>query len=61
MVTPFGHFSLYYRQEGGQVRVERSLELFTTRIRPDQYADFRAFLQRVDEAESQALLLAPGG
>jgi len=59
IVTPFGHYSLYYRQEPGQVRVERSLELFRGRVSPQRYAEFREFLQRVDEAESQALLLAP--
>ncbi|MEZ6188746.1 MAG: hypothetical protein R3F62_27555 [Planctomycetota bacterium] len=60
LVTPHGQFSLLYRQEAGRVTVERSLELFRGRVEAKDYPAFREFLQQIDEAESRALLLAPG-
>ncbi|MBX3246939.1 MAG: hypothetical protein KF901_07145 [Myxococcales bacterium] len=45
------------REEGGQLVVERSLDIPMMRVAPGDYADFAAFCRAVDEAEQREIPL----
>lgn len=56
--THIGQFSLHHVREGdGRLRIERLLTLRPGRVTPAEYADFREFLSRIDEAERRTLPL----
>lgn len=60
--TPFGRVRLSYRLEEGKVVCEGEVALTASRVKAGEYAAFRAFLGRVDQAfERKVLLRAPGG
>jgi hypothetical protein len=49
--TPFGRYALSVREEAGTLVVDRRAILPPRRIDPEDYPDFRAFAQRIDDAE----------
>ncbi len=57
--TPFGSFSVAVEQRGLQVTVRSNLEITTTRVTPDQYAQWQVFCNTVDSAFSHRLLVEP--
>jgi cellulose synthase operon protein C len=48
--TPFGRVRLTQRLEGGKLVAEGELVLTRARVKAEDYAAFRAFLGRVDQA-----------
>jgi len=59
--TPFGTFAVRWRLDGSAVVVERELRLFTSRIAPDEYAQFRDFAAALKAADGQFVLLQQEG
>jgi tetratricopeptide (TPR) repeat protein len=59
LTTPFGSFSITVEQKALEVTVKSHLEITTTRVTPDQYAQWQAFCNSVDSALSHRLLVKP--
>lgn len=57
--TPFGDFSVTYREQPGQVAVSSRVMLKKTRISPKEYPAWRSFCEQVDAAMSPRLVLKP--
>jgi transglutaminase-like putative cysteine protease len=57
----FGRFRLEVEADGETVRVHSFLDVTRSRIAPDDYQSFRAFLGEVDAALDDRLTVAPGG
>ncbi len=57
--TPHGRLSLSWRRDGDRVVVESTVVLSQSRIPPGEYASFRTFLGRIDQALDQKLVLRP--
>jgi transglutaminase-like putative cysteine protease len=58
--SAFGRFHLDVRVDGGLVRVRSFLDVERSRIAPDQYARFRAFLGEIDATLQERLLIGTG-
>jgi len=58
--SAFGRFHLDVRVDGGLVRVRSFLDVERSRIAPDQYQRFRAFLGEIDATLQERLLIGPG-
>jgi len=56
--TPYGEFSWTAREVRGRLVIEESFAVPQQRVPPSRYAEFADFARRVDEAESQELVLA---
>jgi hypothetical protein len=48
--SPFGHYKLSVREDGGQVICEAEVALTVDRVSAEDYPKFRAFLGRMDQA-----------
>jgi tetratricopeptide (TPR) repeat protein/transglutaminase-like putative cysteine protease len=59
--SPFGSYSIETRQEGGKVLVSNRLALAVSRVKPEQYAEFRKFCQAADAAFEPRLVLGVRG
>ncbi|QRN95646.1 DUF3857 domain-containing protein [Archangium violaceum] len=55
--TPFGRVRLTYRQEGNQLICEGEVALTAARVKADDYAAFRSFLNRVDQGFARKVIL----
>jgi hypothetical protein len=55
--TPFGRVRLTYRQEGNQLLCEGEVALTAARVKADDYASFRSFLNRVDQGFARKVTL----
>jgi len=49
--TPFGIYRRVYTRKGATLEVRRVLQLRTTRISKEQYAEFRKFVDQIERAE----------
>jgi transglutaminase-like putative cysteine protease/tetratricopeptide (TPR) repeat protein len=58
--SAFGRFHLDVRVDGGLVRVRSFLDVERSRIAPDEYARFRAFLGEIDATLQERLLIGSG-
>jgi len=58
--SAFGRFHLDVRVDGGLVRVRSFLDVERSRIAPDEYARFRAFLGEIDATLQERLLIGAG-
>jgi hypothetical protein len=58
--SAFGRFHLEVSADGDVVRVKSFLDVARSRIAPDEYARFRAFLGEIDEALQTRLVVGPG-
>jgi tetratricopeptide (TPR) repeat protein/transglutaminase-like putative cysteine protease len=54
---PFGTVTLSVKQEGSKVTVSTKVSLAKSRVSPQEYAEFRAFCQKVDAALGQRLAI----
>ncbi|MBL4849908.1 MAG: DUF3857 domain-containing protein [Planctomycetes bacterium] len=59
--TPFGVYRRVYKRVGDVLEVRRVLELRTTRIPKERYAEFRAFVETIERAERARPVLDFGG
>ena len=59
--SPFGSYAIDARQEGGKVFVSNRLALAVSRVKPEQYAEFRKFCQAADAAFEPRLVLGVRG
>ena len=59
--SPFGSYSLEARQDAGKVIIESRLALSLSRVRPEQYVEFRKFCQAADAAFEPRLVLGVRG
>ena len=59
--TSFGTYSLKVEKEDGNIITRSTLSIAVERIKPEDYAAWRAFCLKVDEAQRSRLALAPGG
>ncbi|HET9451797.1 MAG TPA: DUF3857 domain-containing protein, partial [Aggregicoccus sp.] len=59
--TPFGRVRLVQRLEAGQLVAEGELALTTARVKADDYAAFRAFLGRIDQAFARKVTAVRAG
>ena len=59
--STLGSYSVEARQESGKVIVSSRLALAVSRVRPDRYAEFRAFCQAADAAFEPRLVLGARG
>ncbi|MBF5046586.1 DUF3857 domain-containing protein [Aggregicoccus sp. 17bor-14] len=59
--TPFGRVRLTQRMENGQLVAEGELALTTARVKAEDYAAFRAFLGRIDQAFARKVTAVSGG
>jgi hypothetical protein len=57
--TPFGTVVLEAKQEGAKVVVKSQLALKKQRVAPSEYAAFRDFCQKADDALSQRVVVGP--
>ena len=57
--SSFGSVSIEVTSEGGKVTVVSKLSLTKSRIKPAEYAAFRDFCLKADEALSQRLVYRP--
>ena len=55
--TPFGRVRLGFRQEGNQLICDGEVALTAARVKADDYAAFRSFLGRVDQAFARKVTL----
>jgi hypothetical protein len=55
--TPFGRYSISVEQSAGKVVVKTSLAFKKSRIKPAEYAAWRAFCERADRALMQRLVV----
>jgi tetratricopeptide (TPR) repeat protein/transglutaminase-like putative cysteine protease len=55
--TPFGRLRLTFRQEGHQLICDGEVAITAARVEADDYAAFRAFLGRVDQAFARKVTL----
>ena len=58
--STFGRFHLEVSADGDVVRVKSFLDVARSRIAPDEYARFRAFLGEIDAALQTRLVVGPG-
>jgi transglutaminase-like putative cysteine protease len=58
--SAFGRFHLEVSADGDVVRVRSFLDVVRSRIAPDEYARFRAFLGEIDAALQAKLVVGPG-
>lgn len=56
-LSPFGSYSINYRQEGLSITTTFKFELKVTRIEADEYADFQDFLQEIDSKLNTPLII----
>jgi hypothetical protein len=56
----FGALHVVWTQTGRQVQVERELVLSSTRVEPQEYGEFRAFAQAVEEADRRTAPVRKG-
>jgi cellulose synthase operon protein C len=59
--SPFGSYSVEARQDAGKVSVTSRLVLAVSRVRPEQYPEFRAFCLAADAAFEARLALGAQG
>jgi tetratricopeptide (TPR) repeat protein len=59
--TPFGIYRRVYTRKGGTLEVRRVLQLRTTRVSKDKYAEFRRFVDQIERAERARPVLDFGG
>jgi hypothetical protein len=59
LTTPVGYVELEIVSEGGKVVVKSKLAITKSRIPPAEYAAFRDFCQKADDALSQRLVVGP--
>src|SRR5262249_30080265 len=57
----FGSYERTFQASAGKVAMEERLDLSRCRVPPDHYAEFAAFVQAVDQAQSGAVDLKPKG
>ena len=57
--STFGSYSLEVENAKGVVKLHAQFELAVTRVHPQDYAAFRAFLSEVDKALGQRLIVKP--
>jgi tetratricopeptide (TPR) repeat protein len=55
--TPFGHYALHCSQDGAKVDCEGEVALTVDRVKAADYAAFRAFLGRLDQAFGRKVTL----
>jgi hypothetical protein len=55
--TPFGAFSLSAENAGGKVILKSKIAINKSRIKPAEYAAWRAFCASADRAFSQRLII----
>jgi hypothetical protein len=58
--SSFGRFHLEVSGDGDVVRVKSFLDVARSRIAPDEYQRFRAFLGEIDAALQSRLVVGPG-
>ena len=59
LTTPVGFVELEVSNEGSKVVVKSKLAITKSRIAPSEYAAFRDFCQKADDALSQRLVIGP--
>ena len=59
--TPFGTYSLKVERQDGKIITRATLSIAVERIEPKDYAAWRAFCLKVDEAQRTRLALTRGG
>ena len=57
--APFGEFSLRWRRDGAEIVIERELVWKQPRIDPADYGAFRQFVDAVQKADAQLLVVQP--
>ncbi|MEM1414432.1 MAG: DUF3857 domain-containing protein [Myxococcota bacterium] len=57
----FGRVSVRYAQRGSTVEIETNVVLTQARIAPDEYEDFRGFVERADALLRERVAIRPGG
>lgn len=55
--SPFGSYSVQARVEGQSIRFQRDLEISAPRVPAEDYARFKRFVDDVEEARAQRILL----
>ncbi len=55
--TPFGSFSMTWRAEGDRIVVERQLQIERSRIAPEQYAEFREFVEAIRQSDGRVIVV----
>jgi hypothetical protein len=55
--TPFGRFAVAFEESAGRVVVKSSLAFKKARIKPSEYAAFRAFCEAVDRGFGQTMVV----
>jgi hypothetical protein len=55
----FGQYSLSFVREGKGLKIERSLTLAPSRVKPEDYPKFLEFLRQVDAAEDRPIVVEP--
>ena len=58
--SSFGRFHLEVSGDGNVVRIKSFLDVARSRIAPDEYQRFRAFLGEIDDALQSRLVVGPG-
>jgi hypothetical protein len=59
--TPFGHYRVSLKRDGNKLHCEGEVAMKLSRVKAKDYADFRAFLGRLDQVFARRLVLHRSG